>query len=76
MALVQKQHCGSCDLPDFSGRQQIPRLAGQREEYLVASMLAYRDNRRTGGDTIMAAALYGASDADIRALAHYLARLR
>ena len=36
-------------------------------------MLAYRDNRRTGGDTIMAAALYGASDADIRALAHYLA---
>ena len=22
-------------------------------------MLAYRDNRRTGGDTIMAAALYG-----------------
>ena len=76
MALVQKQHCGSCHLPDFSGRQQIPRLAGQREEYLVESMLAYRDNRRTGGDTIMAAALYGASDADIRALAHYLARLR
>ena len=76
MALAQKQHCGSCHLPDFSGRQQIPRLAGQREEYLVESMLAYRDNRRTGGDTIMAAALYGASDADIRALAHYLARLR
>jgi len=31
---------------------------------------------RTGADTIMAAALYGASDADIRALAHDLARLR
>jgi cytochrome c553 len=75
-AFAQKQHCGSCHLPDYRGRQQIPRLAGQREEYLVASMLAYRDNRRTGGDTIMAAALYGASDADIRALAHYLARLR
>ena len=75
-AFAQKQHCGSCHLPDYRGRQQIPRLAGQREEYLVESMLAYRDNRRTGGDTIMAAALYGASDADIRALAHYLARLR
>ncbi len=76
LAFAQKHHCGSCHLPDYRGRQQIPRLAGQREEYLVESMLAYRDNRRTGGDTIMAAALYGASDADIRALAHYLARLR
>jgi cytochrome c553 len=38
-------------------------------------MLAYRDNRRAGGDTIMAAALYGVPDADIRALAHYLSRL-
>jgi cytochrome c553 len=76
LAFAQKNHCASCHLPDYRGRQQIPRLAGQREEYLVESMLAYRDNRRTGGDTIMAAALYGASDADIRALAHYLARLR
>ena len=76
LAFAQKHHCGSCHLPDYRGRQQIPRLAGQREEYLVESMLAYRDNRRTGGDTIMAAALYGASDADVRALAHYLARLR
>jgi cytochrome c553 len=75
VALVRKLHCGSCHLPDFRGREQIPRLAGQREDYLTESMLAYRDNRRTGGDTIMAAALYGVSDADIRALAHYLSRL-
>jgi cytochrome c553 len=76
LAFAQKNHCASCHLPDYRGQKQVPRLAGQREEYLVESMLAYRDNRRTGGDTIMAAALYGASDADIRALAHYLARLR
>jgi len=76
LAYTRKNHCGSCHLPDYRGQAQVPRLAGQREEYLVESMLAYRDNRRTGGDTIMAAALYGASDADIRALAQYLARLR
>ena len=76
MVLVQKLHCGSCHLPTFRGGQQIPRLAGQREDYLAESMLAYRDNPRGGGDTIMAAALYGLSDADIRALAHYLSRLR
>jgi cytochrome c553 len=74
--LVRKLHCGSCHLPDFRGREQIPRLAGQREEYLAESMRAYRDNRRAGGDTIMAAALYGVSDTDIEALAHYLSRLR
>jgi cytochrome c553 len=76
VALAQKLHCGSCHLPDFRGQKQIPRLAGQREDYLNESMRAYRDNRRTGGDTIMAATLYGVSDADIAALAHYLARLR
>ena len=76
IAIARRLHCGSCHLPDFRGREQMPRLAGQREEYLVESMLAYRDNRRTGGDTIMAATLYGVSDADIRTLAYYLARLR
>jgi cytochrome c553 len=66
--------CGVCHLSDFRGQNQIPRLAGQREAYLEAEMRAYRDGKRTGGDTIMAAALYGVSDADIKALAHYLSR--
>jgi cytochrome c553 len=39
-------------------------------------MLAFRDNRRPGGDTIMAGVLYGVPDADVRAMAHYLAHLR
>ena len=34
-----------------------------------------RYGTRSGGDTIMAAALYGVKDEDINALAHYLARL-
>lgn len=71
-ALAGKLRCGICHLSDFRGQNQVPRLAGQREEYLESEMLAYRDSRRRGGDTIMAAALYGVSDADIRALAHFL----
>lgn len=74
-AVAQKAHCGSCHLPDYSGREQIPRLAGQREEYLLEAMRQYRDNRRSGGDTLMAAALYGIADADLVALARYLASL-
>lgn len=73
-SLSRKLRCGICHLSDYSGQNQIARLAGQREAYLEAQMRAYRDGRRSGGDTIMAAALYGVSDADIRALAHYLSR--
>jgi cytochrome c553 len=71
---AKELRCGICHLADFSGQNQIPRLAGQREAYLEAEMRAYRDGKRTGGDTIMAAALYGVSDADIKSLAHYLSR--
>jgi cytochrome c553 len=74
MERARELRCGICHLADFSGQKQIPRLAGQREEYLVNEMRAYRDGTRSGGDTIMAAALYGVADADIKALAHFLAR--
>ena len=75
-ALAAKNRCGNCHLPDFRGREQMPRLAGQREDFLAQTMLAYQQNKRSGGDTVMADALYGIAEADIKALAHYLSRLR
>lgn len=75
-ARAKALRCGVCHTADFGGQNQIPRLAGQREEYLRSEMLAYRDGARKGGDTIMAAALYGVSDEDITALAHFLSRSR
>jgi cytochrome c553 len=71
---AKELRCGICHLSDFRGQNQVPRLAGQRETYLAGEMRAYRDGKRSGGDTIMAAALYGVSDADIKALAHFLSR--
>jgi cytochrome c553 len=76
MAKAKQLRCGQCHGAQYAGYAQMPRLAGQREDYLDAEMRAYRDNKRTGGDTIMAAALYGVSDADIKALAHFLSRSR
>jgi cytochrome c553 len=73
-ARAKALRCGVCHTADFGGQNQVPRLAGQREEYLRSEMLAYRDGKRKGGDTIMAAALYGVSDEDIKALAHFLSR--
>lgn len=73
--LASRMHCGQCHLPTYEGRDQMPRLAGQREEYLVEAMIGYREGKRSGADTTMTEVLYGVSDADIKALAHYLARL-
>jgi cytochrome c553 len=73
--LSSRMHCGQCHLAKYEGRDQVPRLAGQREEYLVDAMVGYRDGKRSGADTTMTEVLYGVSDADIKALAHYLARL-
>ena len=75
-AIAAKNRCASCHEKNFSGREQMPRLAGQREEFLVEVMLQYRQNRRPGGDTMMNAALQGIPEADFKALAHYLSRFK
>lgn len=74
--LAARMQCGSCHLPTYEGRQQMPRLGAQREDYLVHSMRQFRDNKATGRDTIMAAALYGVSDKDIEDMAHFLAHTK
>ena len=66
--------CGSCHMSDYSGQREVPRLAGQSEDYLVASMKAYRDNKRVGTDTNMNGIMAGVSDGDIQALAHFFAQ--
>ena len=70
---AQKLQCGTCHLPDYSGREQIPRLAMQRIDYLIEALKAYRDNGRIGSDTSMNEVMYGVSDGDAVALAHFLA---
>lgn len=72
----RKALCGTCHLADYSGQKQVPRLAGQNEPYLLASMTQFRDNPGPGRDTIMSAALYGLTDADLANLAHYLANYK
>ena len=75
-ALAQKLRCGNCHETDYRGRQQMPRLAAQREDYLYQVMVAYRENKRPGSDTMMSGVLYRIADADIRAMAHFLAQSR
>lgn len=74
-ALARQRPCGTCHNPDFSGREQMPRLAHQREEYLLRTMREYRSGARIGYGGAMAEELYGLSDDDLQALAHYFAHL-
>ena len=70
--LIGPRNCGVCHLPGLTGREQIPRIIGQREEFLARTLAEYRDGRRVGADPQMNGAVVGLSDAEIAALAHYL----
>jgi cytochrome c553 len=74
--LVTKYRCGSCHQANLSGHDQNPRLAGQREDYLLRALRAYKSNRRPGYDPAMSDATQEVEDTDIPALAHYMSRLR
>ncbi|MFO7854365.1 MAG: c-type cytochrome [Paracoccaceae bacterium] len=71
--LALSHRCGACHLPDYEGAKHVPRLAGQDEAYLVAAMHDYKEGRRIGPRAQMAEVLSDMSDADLEALAHYLA---
>jgi cytochrome c553 len=73
--IATQRRCSSCHLPSLAGQEQMPRLARQRLDYLIETLKSYRDSPRPGADTAMSAAIAGATDADITALAHYAASL-
>jgi cytochrome c553 len=68
-----RRGCVSCHQPSLAGQDQVPRLAKQRIDYLIPTLKSYRDAPRPGADTAMSAAIAGASDEDIKALANYAA---
>lgn len=72
--LSQAMHCGQCHGRDYLGGSQMPRLAGQREDYLLHAMRDFQSNARVGFDTSMIGVLYGVAERDLEALAHYLAQ--
>ncbi len=65
--------CGSCHLPSYQGRDQIPRLAGQHEPFMRTVMEEYRDKPGPGRDTVMTNALRGISNDQLDDLAHFFA---
>ena len=75
-ALVAQHRCNFCHNKDYSGQQNVPRLAGQREDYLLKALRDYKSNARRGYDAIMDDVLYPLNDDNFQDLAHFLSRQR
>ena len=75
-ALAQQNRCNSCHNPDFSGKENVPRIANQREDYLAKTLSEYKDNSRHGYDGTMADVMGSVSKEQIADLAYYIARVR
>jgi len=75
-ALIEQHRCNFCHNRNYSGEQSVPRLAGQREDYLVKALREYKNNTRRAYDASMADVLYLINDEQILDLAYFLARVR
>jgi cytochrome c553 len=75
-ALITLHRCNSCHNLDLSGKENVPRIAAQREDYLVKTMREYKSNVRHGYDATMAEVLVPVTDAQIGDLAYTIARFR
>ncbi len=75
-AIVAQNHCNSCHKADFSGGDNVPRIADQREDYLVKALRGYKDNSRHGYDGTMAEVMQPLTDQQIADLAYYIARVK
>ena len=75
-ALAQQHRCNSCHNTDFSGKENVPRIANQREDYLAKTLGEYKDNSRHGYDGSMADVMGAVAPEQIADLAYYIARVR
>lgn len=74
--LITQHRCNSCHTLSLQGRDNIPHIAGQREDYLARTLSEYKSNRRHGYDGVMAEVMTGVTEAQIADLAYAIARFR
>ena len=73
--VAQSHQCAGCHGADYAGGKQVPRLAGQREDYLAKALHEFRAGKRLGYTSAMGEALAGLSAGELDDLAHYLSHV-
>lgn len=74
-ALALQNHCIQCHAPGLAGQESIPRIAGQKVDYLTVQLKAFRAGHRGDIDGNMTSIAAGLSDSDITTLADYASGL-
>jgi cytochrome c553 len=73
-AILGKEPCGSCHGKQYDGNNNVPRIANQREDYLLKALKDYKSGKRIGyGNAVMPETVSSLSDAELTDLAHALA---
>jgi len=73
--LARQHKCVFCHGDDLAGGQQVPRIGGQREEYLRDSLRGFKSGQRPGYTQAMTEAVSQVSVEDLDLLAYYAARV-
>ena len=74
--LAEQNRCNVCHQPNFQGLNNVPRIASQREDYLLKALRGYKSNSRRGYDAQMSEVVYPMKDEDFVDLAYFLARTK
>jgi cytochrome c553 len=74
--LAGQHRCVFCHGAGLGGGQQVPRIGGQHEEYLQASLRGFHSGSRPGYTPAMTEAVSQIPPEDLDTLAYYAARFR
>lgn len=75
-ALAEQHKCVFCHGAGLGGGEQVPRIGGQHEDYLQASLRGFHSGSRPGYTQAMTAAVSQIPPEDLDTLAYYAARFR
>ncbi len=71
--LAQQHKCTFCHGADLAGGQQVPRIGGQKEDYVRATLRGFKSGERPGYTRAMTEALSQVPVEDLDLLAYYVA---
>jgi len=72
-ALTQQHKCMFCHGDDLAGGQQVPRIGGQKEDYVRSTLHGFKSGERPGYTRAMTEALSQVPAQDLDLLAYYVA---
>ena len=75
LALAKEHKCVFCHGADLDGGQGVPRIGGQKEEYVLATLKGFKSGDRPGYTRAMTEALSQVPAADLDLLAYYVANI-